>query len=214
MNPKIYILSGLGADERVFQLLDLSAFDVTFIKWILPDPRDSMEHYAARLLVQITTENPIIMGLSFGGMMAIEIAKIIPTQKIILLSSAKGKNEIPFYLKIIGKLGIDDLVPVVFLKQTNRIVNWFFGVRGVFEKDLLKQILKDMEPAFLKWAIHQVLNWQNEFVPQNIVHVHGTSDKLLPFCFVSADISIKNGGHFMVLHHYKELNKSLKTILS
>ena len=213
MKPKIYILSGLGADERVFQLLDLSAFDVVFIQWIKPEVKESIQDYAARLLRQIKTENPIIIGLSFGGMMAVELSKLITTQKIILLSSAKGKNEIPFYLKIMGSLGLDRIVPAWVLKQSNSIVNWFFGVSGDFEKDLLKQILKDMEPVFLKWAIHQVLNWQNEFVPQNMIHIHGTNDKLLPFRYVTADYVVRGGGHFMLLHQHQEVSKYLVAIL-
>lgn len=210
---KIYILSGLGADERVFQLLDLSAFDVVFIQWIKPEVKECIQDYAARLLRQIKTENPIIIGLSFGGMMAVEISKLITTQKIILLSSAKGKNEIPFYLKIMGSLGLDRIIPAWVLKQSNPIVNWFFGVSGDFEKDLLKQILKDMEPVFLKWAIHQVLNWQNEFVPQNLIHIHGTNDKLLPFRYVTADYVVRGGGHFMLLHQHQEVSKYLVAIL-
>ena len=213
MKKKIYILSGLGADERVFQLLDLSAFDVVFIQWIRPLPKESIEDYAKRLLVQITTENPIIIGLSFGGMMTVEISKLIPTQKIILISSAKGKAEIPFYFKILGQLRIDTLVPTVLLKQSNFIVNWFFGLETKLEKDLLLQILKDMDAVFLKWAIHQVLHWQNDFVPQNLTHIHGAADRLLPLRFVQADYILPNAGHFMVLKQHKEISELLRRVI-
>lgn len=214
MNPKIYIISGLGADERVFQLLDLSAYEVVYIQWIQPHKKEKIEHYAARLLAQINTENPIIIGLSFGGMMAIEISKLIPTQKIILLSSAKTKNEIPPYLKFLGHLGIDYIVPTFFLQQSNNLVNWFFGVRGPFETTLLKQILKDMNPIFFKWAIHQVLHWRNTFIPPGLIHIHGTADRLLPVQFVKADEQIPHGGHFMVLTYATLISARLNTLLS
>jgi pimeloyl-ACP methyl ester carboxylesterase len=199
MRPKIFIISGLGADERVFQLLDLSDYEVVFVEWIKPLHKEKIEHYAARLLTQITSPNPVIIGLSFGGMMAIEISKLIPTKKIILLSSAKTKQEIPFYLKILGNLGLDYIVPSCVLKQSNIIVDWFFGVKGYFEKKLLHQILKDMDSIFLKWSIHQVLHWNNLFVPPNLTHIHGTADRLLPAYFIKANELIPNAGHFMVL---------------
>ena len=36
MAKNIYIISGLGVDERVFQKLDFSDYTTTYIKWILP----------------------------------------------------------------------------------------------------------------------------------------------------------------------------------
>lgn len=213
MKPKIYIISGLGADERVFQLLDLSAYEVIYIRWILPEQNESIEHYAERLLPQITSPKPIIIGLSFGGMMAIEISKFIATEKIILLSSAKTKHEIPYYLRFLGFFGIDKLVPVAVLRQSNFIVNWFFGVKRNFEKQLLKQVLKEMNPVFLKWAIHKVLRWQNTFIPQNLYHLHGKSDHLLPIRFVQANEQIANGGHFMVLSDSGVVSARLNELL-
>ena len=41
--------------------------------------------------MQITTEKPIILGVSFGGMLAIEIAKAIDCEQVILVSSAKTR---------------------------------------------------------------------------------------------------------------------------
>ncbi|MES2478286.1 MAG: alpha/beta hydrolase [Bacteroidota bacterium] len=213
-NPKVYMLSGLGADERVFQLLDFTGFEVVYVQWITPHPNESIQAYAARLLQQIDADHPILIGLSFGGMMAIEIAKLIPTQKIILISSAKTRHEIPFYLKQLGKAHLDNIVPAPVLKQSNAVVNWFFGVHSVFEKELLRQILNDMEPVFLKWAIHQVLNWQNELIPHNLVHIHGTSDRLLPARFVKADHLVNGGGHFMVLSHSALVSQLIKTALA
>ncbi len=93
MNIEIYIFSGLGADERAFQRLDFSGYSINFIKWVLPNVKDTIESYATRLLEQIKTKKPILIGLSFGGIMAIEIAKQIETEKVILIASAKTKNE-------------------------------------------------------------------------------------------------------------------------
>ena len=95
----VYVFSGLGADERVFHKIDFSGYDVHFIKWITPQKNESIESYALRLTSQITKPLPVLIGLSFGGMMAVEVAKHIATEKIILISSAKSKNEIPFYFR-------------------------------------------------------------------------------------------------------------------
>ncbi|MGO1245083.1 MAG: alpha/beta fold hydrolase [Sphingobacterium sp.] len=209
MTKEIYIFSGLGADERVFQQLDFSDFNVTFIKWIVPLPKETIEHYATRLLDQITTAKPILIGLSFGGLMAVEVAKQIDVEKIILIASAKTKNEVPFYYRYAGHFGLHKLLPPRLLKRSNFLTNWFFGVTSTVDKQLLRQILIDTDPIFLKWAIDKVAKWNNAIYAKNIFHIHGTNDKILPFEFVTCDHKIENGGHLMTLNKADELNKIL-----
>jgi pimeloyl-ACP methyl ester carboxylesterase len=211
--PKIYILSGLGADERVFQLLDLSGFEVVFIQWIRPNIGEHIKAYATRLLAQIKTENPILIGLSFGGMMSIELSKLIPTEKIIIISSIKTRQELPYYYRFIGKFGLHKMVPVSFIKKANLIANWAFGLITVFEKRLLKLILLDMDEVYVKWAIDQVFTWQNDSIPENLVHIHGTADRVFPIKFVLPNYIVENGGHFMVLNKHKNVSEILHQIL-
>ena len=214
MTTPIYIFSGLGADERVFQKLDFSGYNVTFIEWETPQQNETIENYATRLLPQIKTDKPILIGLSFAGIMAVEVAKQINTEKIILVASAKTKSEIPFYYRWAGKLGLHDLLPSKLLKQSNFITNWFFGTTSAFEQQLLKTILFDTNPVFLKWAINEMVGWRNLTKPENIVHIHGTADRILPFRFIDCNFEIKNGGHFMTLNKAEELMQIIKTALN
>ncbi len=210
MKKELYIFSGLGADERVFQRLDFSGFSTTFIKWIVPQDKETIENYATRLRDQITTTKPTLIGLSFGGLMAVEIAKQIDTENVILIASAKTKSEIPFYYRFAGQLGLHKLLPTRLLKSSNFITNWFFGTTSTFDKQLLKQILIDTDPTFLKWAIDKVTRWTNKTQTKNLFHIHGTSDRILPFKFVNCNLTIKNGGHLMTLNKADELNNVLR----
>jgi pimeloyl-ACP methyl ester carboxylesterase len=207
---ELYIFSGLGADERVFQRLDFSGFSTTFIKWIVPQDTDTIEQYATRLLDQITATKPTLIGLSFGGLIAVEIAKQIDTEKVILIASAKTKNEIPFYYRFAGQLRLHKILPTRILKSSNFITNWFFGTSSTFDKQLLKQILIDTDTTFLKWAIDKVARWTNQTQTKNLFHIHGTSDRILPFKFVNCNSTIKKGGHLMTLNRADELNNILR----
>ncbi|MBI3234514.1 MAG: alpha/beta hydrolase [Bacteroidetes bacterium] len=200
MTKNLYILSGLGADERVFQHLDFIGYSPTYIKWIRPLNNETIERYATRLLPQINAPNPVLIGLSFGGIMAIEISKQIQTEKVILIASAKTKNEIPFYYRWAGFLGLHKLLSTRVLKTSNSITNWLFGVTSTFDKNLLKQILIETDPVFLKWAIDNIVRWTNTTVPKNVFHIHGTNDKILPIGNIKFNKSIKNGGHLMTLN--------------
>lgn len=210
MTKELYIFSGLGADERVFQRLDFSDFSTTFMKWIVPQDKETIEHYATRLLDQITTIKPTLIGLSFGGLIAIEVAKLIDTEKVILIASVKTKNEIPFYYRFAGQLGLHKFLPTRLLKSSNVLTNWFFGTSSGFDKQLLKQILIDTDPTFLKWAIDKIVYWTNQTQVQNLFHIHGTSDRILPLKFAACNETIKGGGHLMTLNKADELTKTIR----
>lgn len=210
MTTKLYIFSGLGADERVFERLDFSGFSTTFISWLDPHDSDTIEHYATRLLDQITTAKPTLIGLSFGGLIAVEVAKQIDTKKVILIASAKTKIEIPFYYRFVGQIGLHKLLPLRLLKSSNLITNWFFGTTSMVDRQLLKQILIETDPSFLKWAIDKVVRWKNQTQTKNIFHIHGTTDRILPWCFIKCNATIINGGHLMSLNKADELNMILR----
>ncbi len=210
----IYIFSGLGVDERVFKYLDFTGFDVTFIEWIKPDAKESIEDYAKRLTAQIATKNPILIGLSFGGMMAIEMAKFISTEKIILIASAKNYIEIPFYYRWAGYLRLHRILPIAFLKYHNFIIDWVFGIKAKEHREMFAEILNDLDTDFLKWAIDKILSWKNEVIHPNTIHIHGANDRVLPNHFVNPDIVIKGGGHFMTVNKAKEITELLLTFLS
>ncbi|HTN45943.1 MAG TPA: alpha/beta hydrolase [Flavipsychrobacter sp.] len=212
MSKPLYIFSGLGADERIFQRLDFSDSPANFIQWIAPEPDEAIEHYAQRLLAQIKTENPVLIGLSFGGMMAVEVAKLIRTERIILISSAKTKAELPPYFQA-GSFQLHHIIPATFFKSSNPISNWLFGADAPADKKLLKQILKDTDPIFLKWAMDKIASWKNHTVPNNIIHIHGTNDRILPIKYVRCDKTIQNGGHMMVWNRAEELNDLLRKYL-
>ena len=141
----LYIFSGLGADKRVFKYLDFSKYNATFIDWINPFENESIEDYAKRLTVQVTSEKPILIGLSFGGIMAVEVGKIIESKKIILIASAKNKSEIPFYYRLAGFLNLHKLIPTKLMKKSNFLSFWFFGINSKENKNLLTEILKDTD---------------------------------------------------------------------
>jgi pimeloyl-ACP methyl ester carboxylesterase len=203
---EIIVFSGLGADESVFHKLDFTGYKVTYIKWIIPKSTETIEQYASRLVEQISPIAPILLGLSFGGIIAIEVAKQIKTQKVILISSAKTKHEIPFYYRWTGYINLHRLLPIGIMKKTNFITYWFFGVSSITEKSLLKVILENTDPTFLKWAIDKIAKWKNEIKLENCFHIHGSNDKLLPIAFIKPDFLIENGGHFMVLNRADEIN--------
>lgn len=210
---KIYIFSGLGVDESVFDRIDLGNLDVEFVPWIKPDKNENIGSYARRIQENIKGDNPILIGLSFGGMLCVEISKIRKTDKIILIASAKLPRELPLLYRVAGALQLNKLIPSAVLKFHNFITNWLFDANSKDEKKLLRSIIKDTDPDFLIWAVNEIVNWKNNILPENAFHIHGDRDKIIPLRNVKTDYIIKNGGHLMTVSHSREISELVQQLV-
>jgi pimeloyl-ACP methyl ester carboxylesterase len=213
---KIYCFSGLGADKRVFKNLSLQKqYELIHIDWIKPLEGESISAYALRISCKIDTSEPFsLLGLSFGGVIGIEVAKTLKPFKFFLISSIESTSELPFYLKAIRFLKLLHLVPESFLKQTNIFTQKLFGLKSKENIQLFKQIMIDSDPTFLKWAINVLLNWKNS---QTIacIRIHGSNDRTLPAPLPNTYIHIiKGGGHYMVLDRAEEISSIINTNLN
>lgn len=212
----VYFVSGLGTDERVFRLLKCEGYQPVHIHWVQPERGETIQDYAKRLTAQIHGDRPIIVGLSFGGIMAVEIAKQIETEKVILISSTKTCCEVPFYFKMFRWFPIHRVFPFKSMLWAEYcLAYWFFSINTVDERQMLKAILLDIDPQFLKWSFHKVVTWKNDVIPDNLQHIHGSSDRIFLMRFVKPDfILLEKGGHLMVMNQAAEVSNLLEKLLS
>lgn len=216
LHPKmkyIYCISGFGADERVFSRLDFGQNEVHFIPWLVPLNKESIEAYARRMSESITHENPILVGLSFGGIMSIEIAKFIKSAKVILISSVKSFHEMPFWMRLAGKSKLNQFLPIRSYKILEPVQNYNLGIENKEELQLVRQYRKTIGKKYTDWAIHKIVNWKNEWLPENLFHIHGGRDHMFPIKNIKADYVIPDGGHFMIMNRSEKINGILKELL-
>jgi esterase/lipase len=209
----IYCISGLGADERAFSKLSVEGYRLVHLPWLLPETNETIERYAARMSKNITEEKPVLLGLSFGGIMSIEIAKHLTTEKVILVSSVKSFKEMPAWMKMAGKLKLNKLIPMRPYKFFEPIQNYNLGAKTAEEKGMARTFRQNVSQQYLDWAIGQVLNWKNEWQPASLYHIHGNADKLFPIKKVKTNFVVKDAGHLMIMNKATEVNSFLKTIL-
>jgi pimeloyl-ACP methyl ester carboxylesterase len=213
-NKTIYCIPGLGIDERLFKRTEVKGYTLKYIKWIMPDKGETMKTYAQKLLPQIEEENPIIIGVSLGGMLATEIADLIPTSKVILISSSKCSREVPLLYRIAGWLGLIYLIPITLVKHMYFMFYLLFGVKLAEDKALLKAVISDTDNTFLFRAGRMVAVWKRKVYNKSIVHIHGTKDLILFPFNIKADCWVKGGGHLMVLLNYREVNNILDRVIN
>jgi len=212
--PKIpvYFVPGLAASKKIFEHLSLSEdkFDIHFIEWILPlDINESIESYATRMCEFITHKNPILIGVSFGGVMVQEMSKVIATEKVIIISSIKSKNELPTRLKLAQKTKAYKLFPTKIVENIENYDALFFNNYLKKRNELYKTYLSVRDASYLQWAIHNVLHWNQEKPLDYVTHIHGNKDEIFPVKYINNYTEINNGTHVMVLDKAKTISKIL-----
>lgn len=208
----IYFLSGLGANYSAFKYLTFPGnVKPVFIDWLIPGANEPLRSYAQRIAEKINSAEPfVLVGLSFGGMLATEVMEYVQPQKTILISSAARRQELPFYYKLAGRLRLNKLFPAAVIKKGNRLINWIMGVSTIKDKDLVQEILAASNPEFSRWAINEIVNWKRTAAPEKIIRIHGNKDRVLPIINFTPGHLVKNGGHFMIATRAAEISAILQ----
>jgi hypothetical protein len=113
-----------------------------------------------------------------GGMIATEIANKFKPAACILLSSAPTHKHMPGYFKWAYILNLHKMVPISLLQKIS-ILKRGLAPDNDEDKNLLRQVIKDSDPQFIRWAMNAILLWKNEEVPAALWHIHGNRDGAL-----------------------------------
>lgn len=208
---KIFAVSGLGADSRVFDFLELNA-ELICIDWISPIEKEPIIEYSKRLIskYKLNEENDlIIMGVSFGGLVATEISKLLNPKLSIIIASVATRSMLPGHFKLISPK-IVDYIPLFLLDPPRILAHYVFDSKN---KQLLSDILDDSDLNFTRWAIREVLIWQNKTLLSPVLRIDAENDKIFTKTY-SESVKIKNAGHFMIVDRAIEISRLINDRIS
>jgi len=208
---KIYAFSGLGADQRIFAYLTLDA-ELVPIQWIDPLPDEGLPSFALRLANQINTSEPFaLLGVSFGGMLVSALTEHLSPAHTILVSSAANKYELPWMAGIARRWKLVSKIPTFMFKPPAYIA-WFGFPFHARNRKVAQGIIRDMDPAFVKWALGAIVNWDKSEQPTTFLHIHGRLDPILPLK-KRMNAKVIGTGHFIILKNADEISKRINSIL-
>jgi pimeloyl-ACP methyl ester carboxylesterase len=195
----LYLISGLGADKRIFRNLDLPGSRMHHIEWAPVVQEETLAQYAGRLSSQIDASAPfVLLGLSFGGMLAVELARLVKPWRTVIVSSVASSSEMTPLNRFLGKLSLYRLVPPRLLLRPSELLFNLFGAHSDEERSLLSAILRDTDPDFFRWAMKAVSFWENKIRPPELLHIHGTADRILPYRENMQAVRVPGGEHLMI----------------
>ena len=209
-------MPGLAASSTIFENIQLpeDQFEMFFLEWFLPKEKEEIEQYALRMTQKIKHENPVLIGVSFGGVLVQEMAKIIQTNKVIIISSVKSNKEFPSRFKIARNTKAYKLIPTQLLADIEKLVKYAFGDNIVAKRlKLYEKYLSVRDKNYLDWAIETILCWKQKEINENVIHIHGDADEVFPINHIKKCIIVKGGTHIMILNKFKWLNENLPKMI-
>lgn len=204
----IYFVPGLAASSDIFEYLKLpeERFEVHFLEWLIPlSAKEPLQDYAQRMAVLVKEKNPVLVGVSFGGIMAQEMSKFLTVQKIILISSIKSNQELPNRLKLIKKTQLYKLFPSKSVSNLETYAMFAFSEFAKKRVDLYKKYLSVRDEKYLDWAVENVLNWEQKNELKNVIHIQGTDDHVFPIKHINNCIPVEKGTHAMIIFKAKTI---------
>lgn len=225
---QVYCISGLAADKRIFCNLKMEDAEFHFINWKMPAKTDTMRTYALSLAEQVLHPEIVLLGVSFGGMLATELSCIdketrmtgnnqptLPFRllKTIIISSCSHHKQFPFFMQWTAHTRLHRAVPYSLILKNKALNRFAFDLRSREEELYLKRMMLDSTNIeLIKRSIHIIMSWKTVSNPE-VIHIHGTKDRLLLPAKIQPDYWVEGGGHFMVWNRAAEINGILRELL-
>ena len=219
MNNKkthIYFVPGLAADKEIFENISLpeSLYTLHIISWLIPIKKETMAQYAKRMAAFVTEKNAVLVGVSFGGVVAQEMNSFLKLKKLIIISSIKTKFELPTKFKIAKKIKFYKLIPTRLFLTSENLSKFAFGPTSRKRLKLYQDYLHIRDKRYLDWAIKNMLCWNQENPLPGVYHIHGDNDLVFPIKNIDNAIKIAGGSHIMLLTKGSLVSREIVNIIS
>jgi pimeloyl-ACP methyl ester carboxylesterase len=212
----IYCLPGQGSDRHIFDSLSIdSNFELKFIEYGTPEKGMTMENFAKSISTQIdTTKKFILLGVSLGGMICMELNEQLKPEKTIIISSAKNRKELPFRYKF------QKVIPLYKIFGGRTLLAGAKFLQPMVEpdrnknKETFKKMIASKDPIYMKRTISLIINWKRKGNSKDCIQIHGNKDHTIPVRNVlKPTFIVENGSHMMTLTRAEEISKILNSIL-
>lgn len=209
----IYLLPGQGADYRLFRNIEFP-YDTVHLEFPIPAKNITLGEYAHGFIPRIDQARPFfLIGVSLGGMICSELADTLKPLKIIVISSAKCRKELPGRYRFQKTIPLNKMIPKGMTKWGARVLAPIVEPARRQDQETFRSMIDAKDPAYLKRTVDMVINWGKESYDSTIIHIHGDQDHTLPHRNVSYDHLVENGTHMMVYIRGDEISKLINKIL-
>ena len=207
----ILFLPGLSADERMFHSIRNDFKHSQVLNWIEPKYKEPLSDYAYRLKQELKNDRKyFIVGVSFGGIVALELSKHINSTGCLLVGSISSPYGISFSNRQLLKLFRLDSKKII---EASKFLHKRFSKYSPNHLRSKTRIFTGTKARFYSWAFEELSKWKPERINTPIYHVHGSNDEIFSINRVRPTKIIDGGKHNIMLSHSDVISRYIKEIL-
>ncbi len=206
--PRIVLYPGMGSDARMYDQLAAFIPGIERPPWLEPGPREPLREYALRCARSLALgPDAVIGGSSFGGMLALEIAKTVRVRGVALIGSCRHPAQVAWWFRSLEPLRL--VMPSRFLTArlpVSVFCRYALGIHDPAVRALHVEMVRSVGAGFMRWAAWASVRWEGAgdlAVP--IAQIHGSSDRLMPAGRTCAQRIIPSAPHVLALTHAREI---------
>lgn len=203
---RLILLRGLNPDANVFSKLASALPNSEVVDWNLPPNGNSLHGYAQRIVDEYKLNADCdLLGVSFGGVVAQEIAAIIRCRYCFVVSSVVSVNELRFPAAVVRFLPF----------STNERLLRILGKLSMSQKRLRRsRKFGGRHGTWYCWAVSRIVSWKEPKLSPDtsVVRIHGDRDTTFP---LKAEVEhlLVGAGHLACVTHAEEITGVVLTIL-
>ncbi len=188
----------MGATAQMYRPL-ARQFQFSVPDW--REPGGTLADYARRhVAAGDVRAGDIVGGSSFGGFVALEVARLVACAGVILIGSARSPRS---FRRLASLAPLTRLLPHVrpMPAPVMRLIGTVLGsLPEARHRDAFVAMARTMPPEFLHWACIAAATWPGVEQPGcPVLHIHGAADRIIPLAEVTADVVIARAGHVPAL---------------
>jgi len=211
----VYFVPGMAANPTIFENIKLpkEQFEIHLLEWMLPKENESLRDYALRWSKDVKHNNAVLIGVSFGGVLAQEMSEFLDLKRLIIISSVKCRSELPRRMRYASVTGLFKLLPTSMLNYVDHFEKIAYGDFLKKKAKLYRKYLSVRDTTYIDWAIKNMVCWSREVPEAGVIHIHGDKDEVFPYRYIKSCITVKGGTHIMVVNRFRWFNKYLPEII-
>ena len=159
---------------------------------------------------QIDVSEPfVLLGVSYGGIIAQEIAALHRPKHLILISTITSTAEISPWYRFLFCIKLHHLTKLASKLAYWLPVHWLLGMPSRTARRIIRSLLRETDPALITQALDRVYHWRKEPLDLMQVRLHGGQDAVISIPAEKVDHYFPDSGHLVCLTEYREINKIL-----
>ena len=213
--PRLVLFPGMGADSRMYKFLRAELHDSSACletpEWLPHRPTDKISTYAQRFVEEgMVRSSDVIGGSSFGGMVALELARQTTFRDLVLIGSCQSFDAVSGLLRAVSPLTA--LIPERLLGSSSLAPSAapVFGAQGKEQRALFASMSAHTDTSFIRWACQELRGWRDKPAAKcPVAAIHGDIDLIIPPPRTGEAQILPGAGHLLAMSHPAELAKWL-----